>query len=74
MSCYKTINMHEQTIFMWLKGLTEQTKFNPVFYLFYVEEVLGIKRNSSAGHRNILIQRSTITDIGPHRKCHWFSL
>lgn len=43
-------------------------------YLFDVEEVLGIKGDGSAGHRNILIQSTTVADIGPHSECHCFSL
>lgn len=43
-------------------------------YLFDVEEVLGVKGDGSAGHRNVLIQSTTVADIGPHSKCYCFSL
>lgn len=43
-------------------------------HLFDVEEVLGIKRYSRASHGNILIQRTTVTDIGLHCKRNCFSL
>ena len=46
----------------------------PELYLFDVEEVLGIKGDGGAGHRNILIQGAAVADVGPHSKCHCFSL
>lgn len=43
-------------------------------YLFYVEEILGVKGDGCGRYRNILIQCATIADVGPHSKCHRFSL
>lgn len=51
--------------------------FEPVpvlLYLFDVEEVLSIKGDAGAGDRNVLIQSSTVADVGPHSKCYSFSL
>ena len=45
-----------------------------VFHLFDVEEVLGIKGDTSPGHRDVFIQSTTVADIGPHSKGHCFSL
>lgn len=54
--------------------LNSTLQSEPQVYLFDVEEVLGIKGDGSAGHRNVLIQSTTVADIGPHSKCHRFSL
>lgn len=43
-------------------------------YLFYVEEILGVKGDGCGWYWNILIQRATIADVGPHSKRHRFSL
>lgn len=43
-------------------------------YLFYVEEILGIKGDGCGWYWNILIQCATIADVGPYSKCHRFSL
>lgn len=43
-------------------------------YLFYVQEIFGIKRDGSGRDWNILIQGTTVADIGPDSKCHWFGL
>lgn len=43
-------------------------------YLFYVEEILSVEGDGGGWHRNILIQRATIADVGPHSKCNRFSL
>lgn len=44
------------------------------FYLFNVEEVLGIKGDGSAWDRNIFIQSPTVTHVGLDSKCYWFGL
>lgn len=46
----------------------------PWFYLFNVEEVLGIEGDGSAGDRNIFIQSPTVTHVGLDSKCYWFGL
>lgn len=46
----------------------------PELYLFDMEEVLGIKGDGGAGHGNVLIQSTTVADIGPHSKRDCFSL
>lgn len=43
-------------------------------YLFDVEEVPGIKRDGSARHRYVFIERATVADIRLHREGHCFSL
>lgn len=43
-------------------------------YLFYMEEILGIKGDGCGWYWNILIQCTTIADIGPYSECHRFSL
>lgn len=48
--------------------------FFPWFYLFNVEEVLGIEGDGSAWDRNIFIQSPTVTHIGLDSKCYWFGL
>lgn len=45
-----------------------------VSHLFDVEEVLGIKGDTSPGHRDVFIQSTAVADIGPHSKGHCFSL
>lgn len=46
----------------------------PWFYLFNVEEVLGIKGDGSAWDRNIFIQSPAVTHVGLDSKCYWFGL
>lgn len=46
----------------------------PGFYLFNVEEVLGIEGDGSAWDRNIFIQSPTVTHVGLDSKCYWFGL
>lgn len=45
-----------------------------LLYLFDVEEVLSIKGDAGAGHRNVLIQSSAVADVGPHSKRYSLSL
>lgn len=47
---------------------------NRDMHLFYVEEILGVKGDGCSWYWNILIQCATIADVGPHSKCHRFSL
>lgn len=46
----------------------------PCFYLFNVEEVLGIEGDGSAWDRNIFIQSPTVTHVGLDSKCYRFGL
>lgn len=43
-------------------------------YLFYMEEILSVEGDGGGWHRNILIQCTTIADVGPYSKCNRFSL
>lgn len=42
--------------------------------LFYVEEILGVEGDGRGRHRNILIQRTAVADVGPHSKRNRFGL
>lgn len=43
-------------------------------YLFYVEEILGVKGDGGGWYWNILIQCAAIADVGPHSERHRFGL
>lgn len=43
-------------------------------YLLYVEEVLGVERDGCGRDRNVLIQSTTVADIGPHSERYGFAL
>lgn len=43
-------------------------------HLFYVQKVFGFKVNCSTLDWTIFIKGPTVTHIGSHRKCYWFSL
>lgn len=45
-----------------------------LLHLLDVEEVLGIKGDAGAGHRDVLIESSAVADVGPHSEGYSFSL
>lgn len=54
---------------MWLlSGMRE------VGYLFNVQKIFGLKVDSRALDWALLVQYTTVADIGPHSKCHGFVL
>lgn len=59
--CGSAVPIHKKFIF-------------PGFYLFDVEEVLGIEGDGSAWDRNIFIQSPTVTHVGLDSKCYRFGL